>query len=827
MFRLRRYRLVLAFTFIFGLAVYHFSLLNGADSYFETEDSLKPQKDGFDHNEHVKVTTIPLPKVAPIPSPHLPPTKTTPLPMDDLLIGEDRKSEPAAGPVPNPVHTPEEIHWIKQPEHYPVPPELIIKLPTGKPTHIPKIQTKFAPESESKRKIRLQRLEEVKSALKHSWKGYKDWAWGHDELAPISRGHTQKFGGWGATLIDALDTLWIMGLKKEFEEAIEFIEKLDFTTSNVIIIPVFETTIRYLGGLIGAYDVSEKKYPILLEKAKQLADVLYGVFDTPNRMPILYYNWHPDKVANVNQAPFNSGLAEMGTLALEFTRLAQLTGNHTYFDAIQRITDDLEAIQYNTSIPGMWPTVVDASGGCIPLPGPIGLQKREEEKEEKEKEKSIGAPEPTEDTISQMKCVPSHVQASSHMSSEYTLGGASDSFYEYLIKMHVLLGGTAPQYAKLYESSMKVAKEKLFFRPMLPGEPDILLSGMITVSEYFQNEEKFIPDTEHLGCFTGGMLALGAQVLKSKTDLEVGRKLTDGCVTLYAATKTGIMPEKAALVKCEDPKSCKYEEEKWLQALIPGAGFYPEGGRGEKPATTTDNETKDDEREAGGDGDDKGKAEKEGLKGFKTEVEAPEHEHKNVHEHIHANDRVDAVLRRRQQKSREGSTKGSTEKEIEEQSETQTEKSPEKPTETLPQKPKEKPIEKQTPLERARSYAKTSRLPEGFNWIEQKGYVLRPEAIESVFIMYRITGETAWQEKGWKMFQSVVNMTKTDIAFAAIKDVTVDPKDKELVQEDSMESFWLAETLKYFYLLFSEPEVISLDEWVFNTEAHPFKREKW
>ena len=73
-------------------------------------------------------------------------------------------------------------------------------------------------------------------------------------------------------------------------------------------------------------------------------------------------------------APYRSGLAEMGTLALEFTHLAQLTGNHSYFDAVQRITDALEAIQYNTTIPGMWPTFLDASGGCMPEYRPHNAQ---------------------------------------------------------------------------------------------------------------------------------------------------------------------------------------------------------------------------------------------------------------------------------------------------------------------------------------------------------------------------------------------------------------------------------------------------------------------
>lgn len=92
--------------------------------------------------------------------------------------------------------------------------------------------------------------------------------------------------------------------------------------------------------------------------------------------------------------------------------------------------------------------------------------------------------------------------------------------------------------------------------------------------------------------------------------------------------------------------------------------------------------------------------------------------------------------------------------------------------------------------------------------------------------MYRITGDRSWQEKGWRMFEAVVRATRTDIAHTAIRDVTTTEPGNEADMEDSMESFWLAETLKYFYLLFETPDVVSLDEWVLNTEAHPFRRPK-
>ena len=116
------------------------------------------------------------------------------------------------------------------------------------------------------------------------------------------------------------------------------------------------------------------------------------------------------------------------------------------------------------------------------------------------------------------------------------------------------------------------------------------------------------------------------------------------------------------------------------------------------------------------------------------------------------------------------------------------------------------------------------RLPPGFTSIDDQRYGLRPEAIESVFILYRITGDKSLQATAWKMFETIQKYTQTEFGNAALVDVTV--TNGHPSQSDSMESFWTAETLKYFYLIFSEPDLISLDEFVFNTEAHPFRRPK-
>lgn len=115
------------------------------------------------------------------------------------------------------------------------------------------------------------------------------YALGHDELKPVSKGFKDPFGGWGASLVDGLSTLLVMKLQEEFEEALPEIEKLDFQVDGQI--SVFESTIRYLGGLLSAYELSDGKYPILLDKAEQLAQTLLPAFDTPSGLPT--HEWNP------------------------------------------------------------------------------------------------------------------------------------------------------------------------------------------------------------------------------------------------------------------------------------------------------------------------------------------------------------------------------------------------------------------------------------------------------------------------------------------------------------------------------------------------------
>ncbi len=99
-------------------------------------------------------------------------------------------------------------------------------------------------------------------------------------------------------------------------------------------------------------------------------------------------------------------------------------------------------------------------------------------------------------------------------------------------------------------------------------------------------------------------------------------------------------------------------------------------------------------------------------------------------------------------------------------------------------------------------------------------YLLRPEAVESFFVLYHLTGDPIYREWGWEVFQAIERFCKTEAGYGKIKNV----RNPDLLPEDSMESFFLAETLKYLYLLFDPDTPIDLlHKHVFNTEAHPMR----
>ncbi|RCH97230.1 hypothetical protein CU098_000627, partial [Rhizopus stolonifer] len=200
---------------------------------------------------------------------------------------------------------------------------------------LPKLQHDFKKEPLAFTKLRERRRKAIKQSFVHGWSGYKKYAFGHDELKPLSNKSKDPFGGWGATMVDALSTLAVMELHEEFQSVLPRINKINFKVNDNI--SVFETIIRYLGGFISAYELSERKNDVLLQKAEKLAQELLPAFDTPSGLP--HHYWNP-----VLKEPDNDRtlIAEVGTVQLEFMMLSQLTGNPIYGQKAQEITNFLD-----------------------------------------------------------------------------------------------------------------------------------------------------------------------------------------------------------------------------------------------------------------------------------------------------------------------------------------------------------------------------------------------------------------------------------------------------------------------------------------------------
>ncbi|KAK2809678.1 hypothetical protein FQN49_008595 [Arthroderma sp. PD_2] len=723
-----------------------------------------------------------------------------------------------------------DVRWEKQPEHFPIAESDVIPLPTGRAKQLPKIQFDFPAESAEAKEARQEKLVKIKSSLKRSWDGYRKHAWTHDEVRPKSGGYRDPFMGWGATLVDSLDTLWIAGMREEFEEAVRAVGNIDFKTSKRKDIPLFETVIRYLGGLIGAYDISDGQYRTLLDKAIELADILMGAFDTPNRMPVTYYWWAPAYASRPHRADTRVVLAEIGSLSVEFTRLAQITQNSRYYDAIARITNALEKWQPNTSIPGLWPSFIDASG-CEKIkkkpieknldsqrdkpdtpnstPQANGHEKRDnaglqgqtllpgEEPANYENIPSVPKVDTAPPSKLDMPTQPPQSQEPDSdfedcedqgltyppgvLSATYTLASLADSTFEYLPKTYALLGGLNEQYKNMYKQVRDASLKHIAFRPMLPDSKDILFVADATTSLLEGDTSKFRYKyhPSHLGCFVGGMFGVGAKLFGLDQDLEIAAKMTDACVWAYNSTTTHIMPEEFTVLPCDDMKGCEWNQTAYLHAVYPfkdnkasvDALTPRKGGNEAVVKSPTATYTADPQM-----------------------LPTPLYP-----------DKQNTGPDQKTQSPTEGLAKRMDPGET----------AIPDPINVDPSKPVPGGVAAATPTavshaQLAELHIKDGRIPPGMTKLNSVKYILRPEAIESVFIMYRITGNETWREKGWEMFNAIERATQTEFGNSAIEDVTSDAP----LAEDQMESFWIGETLKYFYLLFSDPDVVSLDEYV-------------
>ncbi|GAW02036.1 glycoside hydrolase family 47 protein [Lentinula edodes] len=472
-----------------------------------------------------------------------------------------------------------------------------------------------------------------------------------NELAPMSGKIHNNFNGWGVTIYDALDTMWIMGLTEYFEEAVKVIGEASYTTKPKQYVPFFETIIRHLGGLLSAYALS--KDPILLQQADRMGEMLLPAFNSESGLPAYAISTRTN--ATRGGWTGNTLWAEALSNQLEYKYLAHITGKPEYFEKAERCMQ----LMYEANVTdGIFPTQWNTKTGA-----------------------------------------PSN--------NKFSVGAFADSAHEYLLKQWLMTSRSETKIKDLYLNASKSIIEHLLYitpnREMLyvtdadmlkpsPPKPNASPESPRTTTQGATSTPSSIPSGtfEHLSCFLPGLLALGVQTLDlPESEKEIHSWAAEGlaysCWLTYADMKTGLGPDVMSMKMY--PKN---EDGLWL----PRVEKWKQQGRSGRPPGL---------REPGA------ASEKAG-----------------------------------------------------------------------------------------RDYT-----------IYNRSYLLRPEALESFYIMWRTTGNPVWRERGWTIFQAIEKYAKTEIGYASIVDV--DKSSTKAPVKDEMPSYFLAETLKYLYLLFTDEEIIPLD----------------
>lgn len=342
-----------------------------------------------------------------------------------------------------------------------------------------------------------ERQQAVKQAFERSWAGYRKYGWGLDEYHPLSKGGKNmgpKPLGW--IIVDSLDTMAIMGLKAQLNDARDWVKNvlnydMDYEVNT------FETTIRMLGGLLSAYYLTKDQ--LYLNKAKDLGERLVGAFDSPSGIPYASVNLHTGRGKESHADMGASSTAEAATVQLELKYLSMLTGDAKYWKLAEKVH---AVIDSNHSPDGLVPIFIQ--------PGTGKFQGR-----------------------------------------LIRLGSRGDSYYEYLIKMYLQTGMEEDVYRQMYDEAVNGIKKNLV---------ETSYPNQLTYIAELENGVggPTVPKMDHLVCFAGGMFALGAThgnlvetsrredwSTLQESDLQLGRELTRSCYEMYARTETGLAPEIA------------------------------------------------------------------------------------------------------------------------------------------------------------------------------------------------------------------------------------------------------------------------------------------
>ncbi|KAM5247498.1 mannosyl-oligosaccharide 1,2-alpha-mannosidase IC isoform 2-T2 [Ctenodactylus gundi] len=271
----------------------------------------------------------------------------------------------------------------------------------------PVLGTRVDESKEPQSRVRAKR-EKVKEMMRFAWQSYRRYAMGRNELRPLTKDGYEgsMFGGLsGATIIDSLDTLYLMELKEEFQEAKTWVEE-SFHLNVSGEASLFEVNIRYIGGLLSAYYLTGEE--VFRIKAIKLGEKLLPAFNTPTGIPKGVVNFKSGSWGWAT-AGSSSILAEFGSLHLEFLHLTELSGNQVFAEKVRNIRKVLRKIDKPF---GLYPNFLSPVSG---------------------------------------NWVQHHV----------SVGGLGDSFYEYLIKSWLMSAKTDMEAKNMYYEALEAIETYL------------------------------------------------------------------------------------------------------------------------------------------------------------------------------------------------------------------------------------------------------------------------------------------------------------------------------------------------------------------------------
>jgi mannosyl-oligosaccharide alpha-1,2-mannosidase len=348
------------------------------------------------------------------------------------------------------------------------------------------------------------RRQAVKEAFLRNYAHYERSAFGYDVLRPINDDgvNEDSTAGFGATIVDAMSTMHVMDLARQngvvkhvsqpaapYGRALQHVKSLDFSMTHtnyegyaVGVVSPFELTIRYIGGMLSAYQLGGEnaKESFLVEQAATLADILTKAWPQGSQLPARKFNLNSRRP--VLSEP--TTLADAGSLTLEWHMLSQMTGNETYGRMAKGAVDKILATQ--AVFPGLYAQTIWPHNG--------------------------------------------------RRSRDYvTWGGGTDSFLEYLIKYPLLIGDRQHSYLNVYEAAINSTIEHLLHKT---GQGDLTFLG--DWSQYYAQGPLYVHS--HLACFAGGNIALAGQAMGNGNWTRIGLEIAESCAVTYARTSTGLGP---------------------------------------------------------------------------------------------------------------------------------------------------------------------------------------------------------------------------------------------------------------------------------------------